>query len=342
MEKIPSSSKPERKNSFFHSLPQNLDSCLPYETIKQQKLLDFVKKHQLWPTDPGGKIWNSFAKFFRISLPYPLYTNELAQTPSKAPDQSSGNFADDNTHENPPAICQLSTFIKPTEKGILELFPSIILDAGGTNFRVAALKTDGQKIIFHKYDRHKMVSPNSEISTEKFFDNFAEKIVPILNESEFRQVHSIKFCYSFPFSISENGKAYSHPLSKEIKVKGIEDKPIDELLITAINRRLKRDQIREVVILNDTVATLLTGYYVEKEELQKHRKSLDKNANKSRLEVGNEQLPPPPFPPFPPFPHFPHITPIEMKISLTKKFKGKVKRKVKGKVKDTPQTTTLQ
>ena len=128
----------------------------------------------------------------------------------------------------------------------------IVMDAGGTNLRVALLRiTPGQKpeVLYH----HKEPVPGKPgpITPNAFFEALAKAVLPVADKSD-----RIGFCFSFPCKILPNLDGEILYLDKEVDVPGIEGALVGEGLKVAL-KKLGAPCDQKVVILNDTVAALL-------------------------------------------------------------------------------------
>jgi len=128
----------------------------------------------------------------------------------------------------------------------------IVMDAGGTNLRVALLRiTPGQKpeMLYH----HKEPVPGKPgpITPDQFFEALAKAVLPVADKSD-----RIGFCFSFPCSIRPDLDGEILYLDKEVDVPGIEGALVGEGLKKAL-QKLGAPCDQKVVILNDTVAALL-------------------------------------------------------------------------------------
>ena len=131
----------------------------------------------------------------------------------------------------------------------------IVMDAGGTNLRVALLRINpGSKpeVLWH----HKQPVPGKPgpMTPEAFFDALAHAVAPVADKSD-----RIGFCFSFPCRIRPDYDGEIIYLDKELDVPGIEGALVGENLKKALGKLgLKNDH--KVVILNDTVAALLARW----------------------------------------------------------------------------------
>lgn len=128
----------------------------------------------------------------------------------------------------------------------------IVMDAGGTNLRVALLRLSPEKkpeLLYH----HKRPIPGkpSPITPKQFFNALAQELLPIADKSE-----CIGFCFSFPCKITPNLDGEILHLDKEICVPGIDGAYVGSGLKAAL-KELGAPCEQKVVILNDTTAALL-------------------------------------------------------------------------------------
>jgi len=153
------------------------------------------------------------------------------------------------------SLMMIPTYIE-TEKNLPLNKPVIVLDAGGTNFRVATVKfkEDGISEI-SKFRKFKM--PGTEKKGNVSKDDFFKRIAGFLEESV-SDSEKIGFCFSYPTEIFPNGDGKLIHFVKEVKAPEVEGCMIGESLIDALNKK-GLNKKKSIVILNDTVATLLAG-----------------------------------------------------------------------------------
>jgi hexokinase len=153
----------------------------------------------------------------------------------------------------PSSLEMIPTYIEvekeiPSEKSV------IALDAGGTNFRVATLSFDAEKRpIIENYEKQSMPGIHSPVTKSEFFETIARYIEHVVDKSD-----SIGFCFSYPTEILPNKDGKTIQFSKEIKAGQVIGELLGENLISTL-RRMGKNAGHRVVILNDTVATLLAG-----------------------------------------------------------------------------------
>ncbi len=133
----------------------------------------------------------------------------------------------------------------------------IVLDAGGTNFRVASFYFNTEKKpVIEKYKKYSMPGMKREVSKEEFFNIIAQYIEEVIGDSK-----RIGFCFSYPTHMLPNKDGIPIQFSKEIKAEEVIGELVGENLASAVRLRGFRAPER-TVILNDTVATLLAGQSV--------------------------------------------------------------------------------
>lgn len=130
----------------------------------------------------------------------------------------------------------------------------IVLDAGGTNLRVAALTfARNMEAIVEGFETYRMPGTDGEISKEEFYDTIVQHIRPLLAKSR-----KIGFCFSYPSLMFPNKDGKVLNFSKEVELPEV----VGTVLGQSIREALEREKLPsdvEVVVLNDTVAALLGG-----------------------------------------------------------------------------------
>lgn len=140
-----------------------------------------------------------------------------------------------------------------TEKNVPIEKKVIVMDAGGTNFRVAVVHFNkDNKAVIENFQTNEMPGVEKEVSKKDFFKTMAGYVSDIIDEST-----NIGFCFSYPAEIMPNKDGKLIRFSKEIKAKQVKGQLIGESLNAALEAI--RKERKHVVILNDTVTTLLAG-----------------------------------------------------------------------------------
>jgi len=132
--------------------------------------------------------------------------------------------------------------------------PVIALDAGGTNFRAATVYFDESgKSVIENFVQKPMPGLDREVGKEEFFETIVKYMADVVDVSS-----SIGFCFSYPTEILPSKDGRLVRFCKEVKAKQVEGELIGQNLVAAIEAAGYKAKKR-VVILNDTVATLLAG-----------------------------------------------------------------------------------
>lgn len=151
------------------------------------------------------------------------------------------------------SLPMLATYIE-VEGEIPLMEKVIVLDAGGTNFRVATVYFDRNRVpVIENFKKYPMPGIDKEIDKESFFTTMAEYMKDVAGESQ-----KIGFCFSYPTQMYPDKDGRVIQFSKEVKAKSAEGEMIGENLKTAL-QALGLNSDKKVVVLNDTVATLLAG-----------------------------------------------------------------------------------
>ncbi len=152
-------------------------------------------------------------------------------------------------------LAGIPTFL--TDEG--ELTPgkkAIVVDAGGTNFRVATVSFDesGKPEIGH-FKKHRMPGSDGRIGYAEFNRTFVDYLEPVLRESDM-----VGLCFSFECEIDKTRDGKILSLSKEIYI----DNAVGEMVCANINKEIEARgyKPKKFCLLNDTVATMLGGVAV--------------------------------------------------------------------------------
>ena len=131
--------------------------------------------------------------------------------------------------------------------------PVAVIDAGGTNLRIGiATFNEAGAIELTHFSKQAMPGRDEEVSAAEFYAVLADALEPIKDEFE-----SIGFCFSYPATIMPDFDGRLLHWTKEIKIPELVGKHVGEGLLQMLEARGVFD--KKVVVLNDTVATLLAG-----------------------------------------------------------------------------------
>ncbi|MCH8193080.1 MAG: hexokinase [Planctomycetes bacterium] len=131
--------------------------------------------------------------------------------------------------------------------------PVIAIDAGGTHFRVATVHFHPEKgVLIQDRRQYPMPGTAGPVGKVEFFRTIVHYLEPVLDRSE-----SIGFVFSYPMEILPNRDGRLIRFCKEVQAPELEG----ELIGAGLNQSLRAmgKTEKRIVILNDTVATLLAG-----------------------------------------------------------------------------------
>ncbi len=147
------------------------------------------------------------------------------------------------------SLRMIPTYIA-AENSFLTEVPVLAIDAGGTNFRAAKVKFSKEGMLeMTQLVNTEMPGIAAEISKQDFFQTIAGYVKPIAEEAD-----RIGFCFSYPSEILPNKDGRLIQFCKEVKAPGVVGELIGENLLETLQMPHKK-----IVLLNDTVATLLSG-----------------------------------------------------------------------------------
>ena len=133
----------------------------------------------------------------------------------------------------------------------------LALDAGGTNLRVSRVHFDNDgKAVAEGTVKHPMPGTKGRVNAVEFFDLIADAALPVFAEAS--NVAGIGFTFSYPMEMQTNADGVLLAFSKEVDAPDVVGKAIGAGLREALARK-GRVYDGPIVLLNDTVATLLSG-----------------------------------------------------------------------------------
>ena len=129
----------------------------------------------------------------------------------------------------------------------------ILIDAGGTNFRSAVgyFDTNGE-VVLEDLKKTTMPASDRELTKTEFYSQIAKNIERLLPKAQ-----DVGFCFSYPVEMGADVDGIVGKFSKEVKAPEVVGTRVGKETLAACKRLDGVD--RKIVILNDTVATLLGG-----------------------------------------------------------------------------------
>ncbi len=156
--------------------------------------------------------------------------------------------------ENTEVQC-IPTFINPKTTKVEG--NALVLDLGGTNYRVATIEFKNGHPEIHpengwKKDLSVMKSEN--YTREDLFKEQADPIGEIKRDSEI----PIGYCFSYPAESMPNGDARLLRWTKGVNIKEMVGQPVGQPLLDYLNERNEL-KFTGIKVINDTVASLFAG-----------------------------------------------------------------------------------
>ena len=143
----------------------------------------------------------------------------------------------------------IPTYIE-AENQFLTGVPVVAVDAGGTNFRAALVKFNiSGRLEISNLMNARMPGLEGEISKAEFFNTIAEYV-----RSNAELSDRIGFCFSYPTEILPDKDGKLLQFCKEVQAPEVVGELIGKNLLKTLGMEEK-----QIVLLNDTVATLLAG-----------------------------------------------------------------------------------
>ena len=157
-------------------------------------------------------------------------------------------------HENAEIQC-IPTFISPKTSDING--KALVLDLGGTNYRVATVDLGQGSPTIHpnngwKKDMSIMKSPG--YTREELFKELADMIVGIKRDEEM----PIGYCFSYPAESVLSGEAKLLRWTKGVDIKEMVGQLVGKPLLDYLNEHCKI-KFTGIKVLNDTIASLFAG-----------------------------------------------------------------------------------
>lgn len=157
----------------------------------------------------------------------------------------------------PSSLAMIPTYVSPSGE-LRRDTPVAVLDAGGTNLRAGTVcfPADSSEAKIDHLEKGAMPGTAGYVSPDDFYGTFAahlERTKPFAADS------SIGFCFSYACEVAPDGDAKLLHWTKEIQAPEI----VGQWVGSELKKRLSFAPSR-LLVLNDTVTTLLAGKLVEK------------------------------------------------------------------------------
>lgn len=181
---------------------------------------------------------------------FKLKTKQLKEIAQSLQAKVENGLSKDNTE-----IQCIPTFITPKTTSVNG--NALVLDLGGTNYRVATVDFVDGKATIHpengwKKDLSVMKSPGFTRN-----DLYKEQADPV-KEIKIEGKMPIGYCFSYPAESMLNGDAKQLRWTKGVDIKEMVDQPVGQPLLEYLNKQ-NGNKFTDVKVINDTVASLFAG-----------------------------------------------------------------------------------
>ncbi|MDR0748438.1 MAG: hexokinase [Tannerellaceae bacterium] len=156
--------------------------------------------------------------------------------------------------ENQEVQC-IPTFISPKAGAEGK---SLVLDLGGTNYRVATVDfSEGKTTIRPEngWKKDLSIMKKPEFTEELLYKEQADPIMEIKIDEPL----PIGYCFSYPAESLPNGDATLLRWTKGVNIPEMIGRPIGESLVNYLNDKAGKKQFIKANVINDTVASLFAG-----------------------------------------------------------------------------------
>ena len=157
-------------------------------------------------------------------------------------------------NENTEVQC-IPAFITPKTTGISG--EAVVLDLGGTNYRVAKVDFSGKQPVIHPNNGWKIdlsIMKKAGFTEEDLLRNMAEPF----SELNHKENTPIGYCFSYPAESLLNGDAKLLRWTKGVNIEEMIGKPVGQPLLNYLNEKNKK-KFTGIKVINDTVASLFAG-----------------------------------------------------------------------------------
>ena len=154
---------------------------------------------------------------------------------------------------NGSTIPMIPTYLQNIGRDKIKPGKRLLIDAGGTNFRSAVGYFDENgNVVLENLQKTKMPASDELLSKQQFYDKIAQNVSYLLDDCT-----DVGFCFSYQVDMQPNMDGKACAFSKEVKAPEVVGTFVGAETLSAIKKHSDVD--RKIVILNDTVATLLGG-----------------------------------------------------------------------------------
>ena len=181
---------------------------------------------------------------------FDLSTEQLKETA-----QTLKNRIAEGLEKKDQEILAIPTYINPRKD--IKNDKVLVLDLGGTNYRVAVVEFRNGKPTIHPENGYKI---KLSAKAMKDRDTLFKEITDPISQLDLNGVTSIGYCFSFPADSTLDGDAVLVRWTKGFDIPEMIGQPVGATLKAHLNKALKGNtEIKKINVINDTVASLFSG-----------------------------------------------------------------------------------
>ncbi len=149
-------------------------------------------------------------------------------------------------------LAMIPTYLTSMESHVVSEEPVAVLDAGGSNLRVARVIWDGATPLVEEAETIPLPGSTEPVTWSKFIKQCADLLEPRLDG-----VKRVGICFCYPAEATPEGDLKVLSLSKEVTITGCKGK----LVCASLNKELEKRGHEGIsyTALNDTAAALIRG-----------------------------------------------------------------------------------
>ncbi len=161
---------------------------------------------------------------------------------------------------NDGTIPMIPTYLQNVDRDKIKAGKRMLIDAGGTNFRSAVGYFDENgNVKIEQLQKTKMPASDEYLTKEQFYNKIAQNVRYLADDCV-----DVGFCFSYQVDMQPNMDGEVVMFSKEVKAPEVIGTYVGAETLSAIKQY--SDVERKIVILNDTVATLLGGMAISQKK----------------------------------------------------------------------------
>ena len=162
--------------------------------------------------------------------------------------------------QNDGTIPMIPTYLQNIDRNKIKPGKRLLIDAGGTNFRSAVGYFDENgNVQIESLQKTKMPASDEFMTKEQFYNKIATNVSYLVDDCV-----DVGFCFSYQVDMQSNMDGRVVMFSKEVKAPEVVGTFVGAETLSSIKQFSQTE--RKIVILNDTVATLLGGMAISQKQ----------------------------------------------------------------------------